>query len=104
KTQTGLDPRSFHQIALGLSYTYPQQGITKINTVAIASGTFYSGALVAARRLAANGKYVERKYEGKTIYVFSMDRQVKLLGLLNIKVSDLAITSLDGNTLALGNL
>ena len=104
KTQTGLDPRSFHQIALGLSYTYPQQGITKINTVALASGTFNSGALVAAGRLAANGKYVERKYQGKTIYVFSMDRQVKLLGLWNIKVSDLAVTSLDGNTLALGNL
>lgn len=104
KTQTGLDPRSFHQIALGLSYTYPSEGITKITTVAIASGTFNSGALVAAGRLAANGKYVEQKYQGKTIYVFTLDRQVKLLGLWNIKVSDLAVTSLDSNTLALGSL
>ena len=104
KTQTGLDPRSFHQIALGLSYTYPQEGITKITTVAIASGTFNSGALVAAGRLAANGKYAEHKYQGKTIYVFSMDREIKLLGLWNLKVSDLAVTSLDGNTLALGSL
>ncbi len=104
KTQTGIDPRSFHQVALGLSYIYPREGITKITTVAIASGTFNAGALVAAGRLAANGKYSERKYQGKTIYVFTMDRQVKLLGLWNIKVSDLAVTSLDGNTLALGNL
>ncbi len=104
KTQTGLDPRSFHQIALGLSYTYPRGGVTKINTVALASGTFNSGALVAAGRLAANGKYVERKYQGKTIYVFTMDRQLKLLGLWNIDISDLAVTSLDGNTLALGSL
>jgi len=104
KTQTGLDPRSFHQIALGLNYTHPSEGITKINTVAIANGTFNAGALVAAGRLAANGKYVERKYQGKTIYVFSLDRQVKLLGLWNIKVSDLAITSIDRNMLALGSL
>jgi len=104
KTQTGLDPRSFHQMALGLSYIYPREGITKIKTVALASGTFNSGALVAAGRLAANGKYVERKYQGKAIYVFTMDRQVKLLGLWNISISDLAVTSLDGNTLALGSL
>ncbi len=104
KTQTGLDPRSFQQIALGMSYTYPAAGITKINTVALASGTFNSGALVAAGRLAANGKYVEQKYQGKTIYVFTLDRQVTLLGLWNIKISDLAVASLTGNTLALGNL
>ncbi|MBC8031474.1 MAG: hypothetical protein H7Z16_15300 [Pyrinomonadaceae bacterium] len=104
KTQTGLDPRSFHRVALGLSYTYPSPGITKINTVAIASGTFNSGALVAAGRLAANGKYVEEKYQSKTIYVFTLDRQVKLLGLWNISISDLAVTSLSSNTLALGSL
>ena len=104
KTQTGLDPRSFQQIALGMSYTYPSSGITKINTVAIASGTFNSGALVAAGRLAANGKYVEQKYQGKTIYVFSLDREVKLLGLWNIKISDLAVTSLSASTLALGSV
>ena len=40
KAQTGLDPRSFQQIALGMSYTYPSAGVTKINTVALASGTF----------------------------------------------------------------
>lgn len=104
KTQTGLDPRSFHQIALGLGYTYPSPGITKITTVAIARGTFNAGALVAAGRLAANGKYVEQKYQGKTIYVFTLDRGIKLLGLWNIRVSDLAVTSLDSQTLALGSV
>jgi hypothetical protein len=104
KTQTGLDPRSFQQIALGLSYTYPSAGITKINTVALASGTFNAGAMVAAGRLAANGKYVEQKYQGKTIYLFSLDRQVKLLGLWNLRISDLAVTSINGNTLAMGSL
>ena len=104
KTQTGLDPRSFDQIALGLSYTYPREGITKISTVALARGTFNAGAMVAAGRMAANGKYVEQKYQGKTIYVFSLDRQIRLFGLWNLKVRDLAVAALDSNTLALGDL
>lgn len=104
KAQTGLDPRSFNQIALGLRYTYPSEGITKVQTVALVDGDFNSGAMVAAGRLAANGKYAERKHQGKTIYVFTLDRQVKLLGLWDVRVRDLAVTALNGNTLAMGDL
>ncbi len=60
--------------------------------------------MVAAGRLAAQGKYREEKYQGKTIYVFTFDRQFRLLGLWDLKVNDLAATAIDGNTLALGNL
>ena len=104
KTQTGLDPRSFEQVALGMSYSYPREGVTKVSTVALARGTFNAGAMVAAGRLAANGKYSEQKYQGKTIYLFSLQQQVRLFGLWDVKVSDLAVTSLDGHTLALGDL
>jgi hypothetical protein len=104
KTQTGLDPRLFDQIALGFRYLYPAEGITKMSTVALARGTFNAGAIVAAGRLAASGKYVEQKYQGKTIYIFTLDRQLKLLGLWDIKVSDLAVTSVDSNLIALGEL
>ncbi|MDQ2920768.1 MAG: hypothetical protein M3R52_04010 [Acidobacteriota bacterium] len=104
KTQTGLDPRSFDQIALGLQYTYPSEGTTRIKTVALARGTFNAGAIVAAGRLAANGKYFEQKYQGKTIYVFTLERQIRLLGLWDLKLAELAVASLDGHTLALGNL
>jgi hypothetical protein len=104
KTQTGLDPRSFDQVALGLSYNYPREGVTKISTVALARGTFNSGAMVAAGRLAANGKYVEQKYQGKTIYVFSLERQIRLFGLWDVNVRDLAVATLDGHTLALGDV
>ena len=103
KKQTGLDPRSFEQIALGFSYQYPREGVTKVSTVALARGTFNAGALVAAGRLAADGKYSEEKYQGKTIYVFSLDRQVTLLGLWNMKIGDLAVTALDGHNLAMGD-
>ncbi|MFN2491422.1 MAG: hypothetical protein ABR501_00880 [Pyrinomonadaceae bacterium] len=101
KVQTGLDPQSFDQIALGLTYNFPSEGITKITTVAIAKGSFNAGAIVAAGRI-AGGKYVEQRYQGKTIYVFTLDRQIKLLGLWDLKVRDLAVAALDGNTLALG--
>ena len=104
KAETGLDPRSFDQIALGLQYTYPSEGTTKIRTVALAHGTFNAGAIVAAGRLAANGKYVEQKYQGRTIYVFAVERQINLLGLWDIKITELAVSSLDSNTLALGHL
>jgi hypothetical protein len=104
KADTGIDPRSFDQLALGLQYTYPSEGVTKVRTVALARGTFNSGAMVAAGRLAANGKYQERKYQGKTIYLFSLDRQIKLAGLWDLRLRDLAVTSVDSNTLALGDL
>lgn len=104
KSQTGLDPRSFDQVALGFSYQYPREGITKVSTVALARGTFNAGAMVAAGRLAANGKYAEQKYQGKTIYIFSLERQIRLLGLWDVKVGDLAVAALDSNTLALGDL
>ncbi len=104
KTQTGLDPRSFEQIALGMQFSYPSEGITKVRTVALARGTFNAEAMVAAGRLAAGGKYAEQKYQGKTVYVFTLDRQIKLLGLWNVHVRDLAVSALDGNTLAIGDV
>ncbi|MGI8897136.1 MAG: hypothetical protein ACR2IB_01960 [Pyrinomonadaceae bacterium] len=102
KSRTSLDLRSFDELALGMRYSYPSAGITKIDTVAVARGTFNTGAIVVAGRVAANGKYREEKYLGKTIYIFTLDQQVKLLGLLDLKIKELAVTPLDANTLALG--
>jgi hypothetical protein len=103
KARTSLDVRSFDELALGMRYSYPSAGVTKIDTVAVARGAFNTGAIVAAGRVAANGKYREEKYLGKTIYIFTLDQQVKLLGLLDLKIKELAVTPLDANTLALGD-
>lgn len=103
KTLTSLDLRTFDELALGMRYSYPSPGITKIETVAVARGAFNTGAMIAAGRAAANGKYREEKYLGKTIYIFTLDQQVKLLGLLNLKIRELAVTPLDANTLAMGD-
>jgi hypothetical protein len=103
KTRTGVDPRAFEQMALSVRYSYPSEGITKLQTVALAKGSFNPGAMVAAGRVAANGKYREEKYQGKTIYVFILDEEVSFLGIFGFKVRQLAASPLDANTLAIGD-
>lgn len=102
KTKTGIDPRAFDQLALGLRYTYPQPGISKIESVVLARGTFDAASIVAAGRVAANGQYREEKYKGSTIYIFTLNQQMKIFGLVSMKVNDLAVTALNNNVLALG--
>ncbi len=104
KTRYGVDARSFDRIAVGMSFDYPSPGVTKAKTVVVAQGTFNTGALLTAGRVAMQGKFREDKHKGKTIYVFSINDQVKVLGLFNMRVSDLAVAALDANTLALGDL
>lgn len=103
KDRTGLDPRMFQQVALGVRFTYPSEGVTKVQTVALANGTFSAAAMMAAGRVASNGKYREEKYQDKTIYIFSLDENLKLLGLFDLRIGDLAVAPLDTNTLALGD-
>ena len=104
KTKTGIDARSFESIAVGMRYQNPSAGVTTADTVVVAQGTFNAGALVAAGRLVAQGKYQEQKYKDATIYVFSVNDHVSLPGLMNMRVGQLAVTTLDANTLALGEL
>jgi len=104
KARTGIDPRSFDRVVLGTRYVYPSPNVTKLETVAIAHGTFDAKALVAAGRIAANGKYREEKYQGATIIVLSINDQMKLFGFWNMKVSELAVCGIDSNTLAIGDL
>ncbi|MDT5122485.1 MAG: hypothetical protein QOC96_1967 [Acidobacteriota bacterium] len=104
KTQTGLDLRSFEEIAVGMHYLHPSPNVTKADTVVLAHGTFNAGLLLAAGRMAAQGKYHDEKYNGATIYIYSLNSQMNLHGLFNMKINDLAVTSLDANTLAIGDL
>jgi len=103
KDRTGLDPRMFQQVALGVRFTYPSEGVTKVQTVALANGSFSAAAMVAAGRVASNGKYREEKYQDKTIYIFTLDENLKLLGLFDLKITELAAAPLDANILALGD-
>ena len=103
KERTGLDPRQFQQVALGVRFTYPSAGVTKVQTVALANGNFSAAAMMAAGRVASNGKYREEKHQDKTLYIFTLEEHVKLLGLFDFRISELAAAPIDTNTLALGD-
>lgn len=104
KARTGIDPRSFDRVVIGGRYVYPSANITKLQTVAIAHGAFEAKALVAAARVAANGKYREEKYQGATIGIVDISDRLKLFGLWSMKIHELAVCALDTNTLAIGDL
>jgi hypothetical protein len=104
KTQTGVDPRALNRVVVGTRYVYPSPNVTRMETVAIAHGSFDPKAIAAAGKTKAQGRYREEKYRGATIMIFSMNDRMKLLGLTNMKVSDLAVSVLDANTLAIGSI
>ncbi|HEY2961277.1 MAG TPA: hypothetical protein VGJ37_02610 [Pyrinomonadaceae bacterium] len=103
KTRTGLDPRMFEQVAVGARFSFPSEGVTKVQTVALANGAFSPAAMIAAGRVASNGAYREEKYQGRTIYIFKLDENIRLLGLFDFKVTELAAAPLDANVIALGD-
>lgn len=100
RTQTGIDPRSLDRIAIGMRYTTPRAGVTKLDTVAVARGRFNAGTLIAAGRLAMKGKYTEQQYGGRSINVFTLDAPMRMFG---VSIGELAVTALDANTIAFGS-
>jgi hypothetical protein len=103
KTQTGVDVRSFENIAVGVRYQHPSANDTDAETVVIAHGTFNANAFIAVGRMAAQGKYREEKYQGATLYIFNLNSQLNVKGIYSMKIKELAVTSLNANTLALGD-
>jgi hypothetical protein len=103
KTQYGLDLRSFERLAVGVRFQNPRPGVTTTDLVAVTRGTFDSGALLAAGRIAAKGKYQEEKFRNTTIYVFDLMEPGKTApNVMGMKVPKLAVAALDTNTLVFG--
>jgi len=103
KTRTGLDLRMFDQVAVGAKFTYPGEGVLKVQSVALAKGTFSSNALITAGSIATQGKYRTEKYKDKTIYIFTLDQNYSVLGVFDFTIKELAVMPIDANTLALGD-
>lgn len=103
KTRTGIDPRAFETVAVGTRLRRLDSGATKLDhVVAVTRGSFDERAIVAAGRAAAAGGYAARQHGGRTVHVFTVNDHLKLFGLLRLRVSELAVASLDANTLAVG--
>ena len=104
KAQTRGSTRvQFERVVVSARYTHPSPTVTKLEPVAIAQGTFDACACLRfAARLSGKGKVREEKYRGKTTTILTINDQMKLFGLWNMRVRDLAITALNANTVALG--
>jgi hypothetical protein len=103
KARTGIDARAFETLAVGSRIRRLESGATKLDhVVAVARGTFDPAAVVAAGRAAAGGRYSAQQHGGKTVHVFGVNDQIKLFGLLRLRVGELAVAALDANTLAVG--
>jgi hypothetical protein len=104
KTTTGFDARSFERVAVGVRFVQTPTGKTLVETVAVAHGKYNLATLVAATRAGAKNRMREEKYAGQTIHIISVDAPVKLLGLVNMNLTDVAFAPLDGGTVAFGKL
>lgn len=104
KTETGIDLRTVDRMTIGVKYSYPSATVTKLDTVAIAHGSFNPSAVTAAvKKAGANGQPRDEKYRGATITVVKVNDDLKMLGLWNMRVNELAVCVLDQNTIAFGD-
>ncbi len=118
QAKTGIDLRRFDSVAVGVAMKQVGPREVDFEPVAIARGDVNAGALVAVAKLASNGTYREEKIGGNTVYIFSA-RDIaakkapkpgnsKVAGAMEKAVDgltkEIAVTSLDANTLALGTL
>lgn len=113
KTKTGIDVRQFETLAAGVSATKIREKEYDLDSVLIARGQVSSGAVLAAAKLAAKGKYREEKVGEKTIYIFDA-REVAAQNapqtagvhskVLKAFSKEMAAFAVDTNTLAFGSV
>lgn len=104
KSRTGIDARTFNTLAVGMRYSYPTPGITRVRSVGLAEGTFSPSTMASAGAALSAGQYREEKYKDKTIYIFRVEQQIGLFGITSFRLTELAVWPLNDNTLALGDL
>ena len=116
RTRTGIDFRQFDHVAAGITARNVAPKKYEFDTVLVARGKVNTGALVAAAKLAANGKYREEKIGQRTVSIFEPAQiaqqnlppgQAKRAGAISKMFggkSEIAAASLDGNTIVFGSV
>ena len=116
KGQIGIDLREFEHLAVGVMFKENAPKKITYEPVVLARGKMNVGALLAAAKLAAKGKYREEKAGVSTIYVFSAkeilrdnkpktntpQEEEKFNKMLARIPAEIAAAALDDNTLAVG--
>jgi hypothetical protein len=118
KAQTGIDLRSFEQLAVGFKYQQIAPKNLDLQAIALVSGKTDTDTLIAAMKIAAKDKFREEKSGANTIYIFT-PREIApnttggnksitvpglgVIGSLDkIFAGEIAVTVIDKNTLAIG--
>ena len=118
REKTGLDIRQFERVAIGVTIKQINAREVDLEPVFLARGKYNANALLSIGKLASNGKYREEKTGSRMIYVFSgkdivaqnkpqtknswLDRAIDRM--VSGLTKEIAVTSLDGNTLVFGSL
>jgi hypothetical protein len=114
KTKTGIDPRSFERVAVGMNYKRVSAAEIDFEPIVLARGNFNAPALVAAGKIGLNGKFREEKIGDRSLLVFSLRdvaAQISATGKRNgmskfvskLLSGETAVTTLDAGTLVFGN-
>jgi hypothetical protein len=117
KAKTGIDVRQFQQVAIGVNAVKGAGNDYNFEPVVLARGQFKAAGLVSVAKIASNGKYREEKIGDRTVYIFSPKEIVeenkgKISNSMITKILDkmlagfsneLALTTYDDNTLAIGS-
>ena len=108
--ETGIDPRSFDSLSIGLRFNASSSAGSDLKFVAIAHGNFNAASLIdtafeTARKKENIGRE-EQTYEGKKIYVLTRTRKQDENAAQSNKTDAhrMAVTELDSNTIAVGDL
>ena len=124
ETRTGIDLRKFDQVAVGLAMKAATEKGFDCEPVVIASGEINAGALIAMAKVASKGKYREEKIGDTAVFIFTVPAMTappntkktastptntsKIAHVIHQGIkslaTEIAITSLDRNTLAIGCL
>jgi hypothetical protein len=117
KTKTGIDVRQFETLAAGVSATKIKEKEYDLETVLVARGQVNAGAILAAAKLAAKGKYREEKVGEKTIFIFEAREVIaqnapqgtsQTAGIaakaMKAFSKEMAAYAVDANTLAFGSV
>lgn len=118
KERSGIDIRQFESIAAGVTLRQVSDKEFDHDVVVVARGALSSSALIGAAKLASNGKYKEEKAGDKTVLIISAkdvaaqvkqnvpaaqnsDFTDKIISKLS---NDIAVTAIDANTIAFGDI
>lgn len=118
QSRTGIDPRKFEHIAVGVNFKQVSPTEMDYDTVALMSGDMNFGAIIAAAKLVSKGAYRTEMVGNKSVFIFTAAEAIKqhTVKTSNSKIArmvdrafgsfskEIALASIDRNTLAIGSV